>query len=159
MLGGDPVQPQRDLAQRRRAALTDLAQQRLDHMDGLVHSDLGAGQDVQESAAPEGLAAQVDTLDHPASLWREAVDNGVVSNSAFEPDSVPQVPIRDDVIRLGQFLKLADLAEDGVQARDLIADGEVRVNGEVEQRRGRQLVRGDVVSVSVPAGELSAQVG
>lgn len=87
------------------------------------------------------------------------MDNGVVSNSAFEPDSVPQVPIRDDVIRLGQFLKLADLAEDGVQARDLIADGEVRVNGEVEQRRGRQLVRGDVVSVSVPAGELSAQVG
>lgn len=62
-----------------------------------------------------------------------------MSNSAFEsgPDSaaVPEVPIRDDVIRLGQFLKLADLVEDGAQARDLIADGEVRVNGDVETRR------------------------
>ncbi|MEU4360703.1 RNA-binding S4 domain-containing protein [Promicromonospora sp. NPDC023987] len=83
----------------------------------------------------------------------------MVSNSAFESGSVPEVPIRDDVIRLGQFLKLADLAEDGAQARDLIADGEVRVNGDVETRRGRQLVRGDVVSVAVPAGEESAQVG
>ena len=86
-----------------------------------------------------------------------------MSNSAFEsgPDSesVPEVPIRDDVIRLGQFLKLADLAEDGAQARDLIADGEVRVNGDVETRRGRQLVRGDVVSVLMPAGEESAKVG
>ena len=82
-----------------------------------------------------------------------------MSNSAYESRSAPQVPIRDDVIRLGQFLKLADLAEDGAQARDLIADGEVRVNGEVETRRGRQLVRGDVVSVLRPAGEESAQVG
>jgi ribosome-associated protein len=79
-----------------------------------------------------------------------------VSNS---DSTAPEVPIRDDVIRLGQFLKLADLAEDGAQARDLIADGEVRVNGEVETRRGRQLVRGDVVTVSVPTGEESAQVG
>lgn len=87
----------------------------------------------------------------------------MVSNSASpsqsESGSVPEVPIRDDVIRLGQFLKLADLAEDGAQARDLIADGEVRVNGDVETRRGRQLVRGDVVSVSVPTGEASVQVG
>ncbi|MFC6507127.1 RNA-binding S4 domain-containing protein [Promicromonospora citrea] len=68
------------------------------------------------------------------------------------------VPIRDDMIRLGQFLKLAGLAEDGAQARDLVADGEVRVNGEPETRRGRQLVRGDVVTVELPAGEESARV-
>ncbi|WP_425596225.1 RNA-binding S4 domain-containing protein [Promicromonospora iranensis] len=87
----------------------------------------------------------------------------MVSNSASHPasdsGSVPEVPIRDDVIRLGQFLKLADLAEDGAQARDLIADGEVRVNGEVETRRGRQLVRGDVVSVALATGDESAKVG
>ncbi|MFC8799955.1 RNA-binding S4 domain-containing protein [Promicromonospora sp. NPDC057138] len=87
----------------------------------------------------------------------------MVSNSASGSGSdsaaVPEVPIRDDVIRLGQFLKLADLAEHGAQARDLIADGEVRVNGDVETRRGRQLVRGDVVSVLMPAGEESAKVG
>jgi len=62
------------------------------------------------------------------------------------------------MIRLGQFLKLAGLAEDGAQARDLVADGEVRVNGEPETRRGRQLVRGDVVTVALPAGEESARV-
>ncbi|GGK19419.1 RNA-binding protein S4 [Pilimelia terevasa] len=50
-------------------------------------------------------------------------------------------------IRLGQLLKLADLVETGGDAKELIADGEVRVNGEVERRRGRQLVRGDVVAL------------
>lgn len=125
-------------------------------MDGLVDSDLGTGKDVEKGAAAQGPAAEVDALDHPASLGRRTRDNAVVSNS--EPN-VPEVPIRDDVIRLGQFLKLADLAEDGAQARDLIADGEVRVNGEVETRRGRQLVRGDRVSVLMPAGEESAKVG
>lgn len=55
-------------------------------------------------------------------------------------------------IRLGQLLKLADLAESGAQARALLADGEVRVNGEPEERRGRRLVAGDVVEVSLPAG-------
>lgn len=125
-------------------------------MDGLVDPDLGTGKDVEKGAAAQGPAAEVDALDHRASLWRRPGDNAVVSNS--EPN-VPEVPIRDDVIRLGQFLKLADLAEDGAQARDLIADGEVRVNGEVETRRGRQLVRGDVVSVLMPAGEESAKVG
>jgi ribosome-associated protein len=58
-----------------------------------------------------------------------------------------EVPIRDDVIRLGQFLKLADLADSGSDARQQIAAGAVRVNGEVELRRGRQLRPGDVVSM------------
>nr|BFF17651.1 hypothetical protein GCM10025730_11720 [Promicromonospora thailandica] len=125
-------------------------------MDRIVHPYLGTGQDVEELAAAQGPPAQVDALDHPASLGRATGDNAVVSSSE---SNVPEVPIRDEVIRLGQFLKLADLAEDGAQARDLIADGEVRVNGEVETRRGRQLVRGDVVSVAMPAGQESAQVG
>jgi len=57
------------------------------------------------------------------------------------------VEIRDDVIRLGQLLKLADLADDGTEAKNLIAAGEVLVNGEVETRRGRQLVVGETVTV------------
>jgi ribosome-associated protein len=57
------------------------------------------------------------------------------------------VPIRDDSIRLGQFLKLANLVETGAEAKPLIADGTVSVNGEVETRRGRQLAPGDVVSL------------
>jgi ribosome-associated protein len=55
------------------------------------------------------------------------------------------VPIRDESISLGQFLKLADLAESGSDAKELIVAGEVLVNGEPETRRGRQLRVGDVV--------------
>jgi ribosome-associated protein len=58
------------------------------------------------------------------------------------------VIITTDSIRLGQFLKLADMVEVGSDVKDLLADGEVQVNGEGETRRGRQLVRGDVVRVS-----------
>ena len=55
--------------------------------------------------------------------------------------------IRGDMIRLGQLLKLADLVDTGGEGKELIADGEVRVNGEVETRRGRQLRHGDVVEL------------
>ena len=57
------------------------------------------------------------------------------------------VAITDDMIRLGQFLKLANLVDSGSDARRVIATGSVQVNGEVELRRGYQLHRGDVVSV------------
>lgn len=57
------------------------------------------------------------------------------------------MPIRDDAIRLGQFLKLAGLVDSGADAARLLADAQVTVNGEPEQRRGRQLRRGDVVAV------------
>jgi ribosome-associated protein len=58
-----------------------------------------------------------------------------------------EVAIRTDSIRLGQFLKLADMIDVGSDVKSLLADGVVRVNGEAEERRGRQLVRGDVVTV------------
>lgn len=57
------------------------------------------------------------------------------------------VTIKDETIRLGQFLKLADLIDAGSEARPLLMQGLVSVNGETETRRGRQLVRGDVVAV------------
>jgi ribosome-associated protein len=57
------------------------------------------------------------------------------------------VTIRDGTIRLGQFLKLADLIDAGGDAKVLLAQEVVAVNGETETRRGRQLSRGDVVSV------------
>ncbi|MFF0541485.1 RNA-binding S4 domain-containing protein [Nocardia thailandica] len=59
-----------------------------------------------------------------------------------------EVPIDDDVIRLGQFLKLANLIDSGSEAKLVIAEGLVRVNDEVELRRGRQLRAGDVVSLA-----------
>ena len=65
-----------------------------------------------------------------------------------EDPAVAELPIRDDMIRLGQALKLASLAEDGVEAKTLIDNGLVQVNGEIEERRGRQLHPGDFVSVN-----------
>jgi ribosome-associated protein len=69
------------------------------------------------------------------------------------------VPISGDSIRLGQFLKLAGIADSGADARLLLDDGVVQVNGEDEARRGRQLHRGDVVEVDTPAGVQRAEVG
>jgi ribosome-associated protein len=68
---------------------------------------------------------------------------------------VREVPIRDEGIRLGQFLKLSDLIDSGADAKPLLAEGVVFVNGELETRRGRQLVKGDVVSV----GDEAVRVG
>jgi ribosome-associated protein len=53
----------------------------------------------------------------------------------------------EDTIRLGQLLKLVDAVPTGAQVKDFLLDGTVRVNGEPEERRGRQLHRGDVVAV------------
>ena len=55
--------------------------------------------------------------------------------------------IRGDMIRLGQALKLSGLAGSGGEARALIEQGAIAVNDEVERRRGRQLHRGDVVTL------------
>lgn len=70
--------------------------------------------------------------------------------------SVREVSIRDESIRLGQFLKLAGLAEDGGHAKDLIEAEDVLVNGQVEVRRGRQLRDGDVVEVDGDKARLKA---
>ena len=56
------------------------------------------------------------------------------------------VEVGERGIRLGQLLKLANLVDTGGAARGLLESGEVRVNGEVETRRGRQLRPGDVVA-------------
>ena len=53
------------------------------------------------------------------------------------------IPIRDDFIKLGQALKLAGMVGSGVEAKIVITEGEVRVNDEVEVRRGRKLYPDD----------------
>ena len=57
------------------------------------------------------------------------------------------VEIRGHTIRLGQLLKLAGVADSGADAKALLAEGSVKVNGEPEERRGRQLHPGDEVVV------------
>lgn len=69
------------------------------------------------------------------------------------------VPITDESIKLGQFLKLANLVESGSEAKQLLAGGVVRVNGEVETRRGRQLEPGDVVSVAAQSARVGGDSG
>jgi ribosome-associated protein len=59
-----------------------------------------------------------------------------------------EVPIRGEMIRLGQLLKLADMVDSGGEARDLLENDTVLVNGERETRRGRQLHCGDLVTVT-----------
>ncbi len=56
------------------------------------------------------------------------------------------IKLRDEFIKLGQDLKAANLVEDGVEAKYVIQDGEVMVNGETDTRRGRKLYDGDVIS-------------
>ena len=57
-----------------------------------------------------------------------------------------EVMIRDEFIKLGQALKLAGLVESGVDAKMVIQDGLVKVNGRVETQRGKKLVDKDEVS-------------
>ena len=59
---------------------------------------------------------------------------------------VREVVLHSDGLRLGQLLKLAEIIDTGAEAKALLAEGGVVVNGEVELRRGRQLAAGDVVS-------------
>ena len=68
--------------------------------------------------------------------------DGYMANSETFP-----IQIRDESIRLGQLLKLASLADDGFHAKQLIEDGLVKVNGEIETRRGAQIRNGDTVTV------------
>jgi len=63
-----------------------------------------------------------------------------------DSDQIDDVSIGGDMIRLGQFLKFAGLLDSGGDAKEVIIDGFVTVNDEVDRRRGRQLHDGDVVT-------------
>ena len=52
------------------------------------------------------------------------------------------ITIKDDFIKLGQALKLAGLVSSGIEAKIVVQDGEVKVNGETDTRRGRKLFSG-----------------
>jgi len=74
------------------------------------------------------------------------------------PTGPEDVPITGDMIRLGQLLKYTNLAESGAHAAAIIGTGDVAVGGEVETRRGRQLVKGDVVTVALPEGTVTYRI-
>lgn len=58
-----------------------------------------------------------------------------------------KIYIKDEFIKLGQALKLAGVAESGIDAKFMILDGKVKYNGEVEIRRGKKVYAGDTIEV------------
>ncbi len=56
------------------------------------------------------------------------------------------IKLREDYIKLGQALKAAGLVGSGVEAKEVIIDGLVKVNGNIEIQRGKKLYEGDVVT-------------
>ena len=57
-----------------------------------------------------------------------------------------EIKIRDEFIKLGQLMKLAGMVGSGVDAKNVIQDGLVKVNGETDTWRGRKIHVGDIVS-------------
>ena len=67
-----------------------------------------------------------------------------------------QIKIKDDYIKLGQALKLAGMVGSGVEAKIVIQDGQVLVNGEVELQRGKKLYPGDIFSFNGEEAQIQA---
>lgn len=57
-----------------------------------------------------------------------------------------EIKLRDEFIKLGQAIKAASLVESGAEAKEVIQEGYVKVNGTVCTQRGKKLVAGDIVS-------------
>ena len=82
-----------------------------------------------------------------ADRTRRLPDGTTVEQWTAELEApVREVVLHSDGLRLGQLLKLAEIIDTGAEAKALLAEGGVVVNGEVELRRGRQMMAGDVVS-------------
>lgn len=61
-------------------------------------------------------------------------------------------------IRLGQFLKLTNIAENGHDAKNIIAQGKVTVNNETALQRGMQLKNKDIISVKINGEKITTQI-
>ncbi len=72
------------------------------------------------------------------------------------PEAI-QIAIHKAPIRLSQFLKLANVVQDGLEAKIRILDGEILVNNELETRRGRKLYEGDLVHFNNDTFEVTKQ--
>lgn len=69
-----------------------------------------------------------------------------------------EISADETMIRLGQLLKFANVVSDGTEAKALLADGAVRVDGETDTRRGRQVSVGSVVEIDTAQGIVSLRV-
>ncbi|WP_010523547.1 RNA-binding S4 domain-containing protein [Nesterenkonia sp. F] len=102
------------------------------------HPQDEAVEETAAAAAGEQIDAEAD------DAADDAVDEDFDEAEFIEVD---QIPIRDESIRLGQLLKLADVVEHGGMAREVLDAGAVTVDDEVETRRGRQIRPGEIVQL------------
>ena len=70
-----------------------------------------------------------------------------------------KIKIKDDYIKLGQALKLAGLVSSGIDAKFVVQDGQVKVNGEVCTMRGKKIRPGDKVTVEFEDATVEVEVG
>lgn len=95
-------------------------------------------------------------------MSRHIAGRGRAGRATRPPAGPPVDDIECDLsskLTLGQFLKLASLIESGAEAKDAVASGAVSVNGDVDTRRGRGLVDGDVVEFGGGAARVVAREG
>lgn len=95
-------------------------------------------------------------------MSRHIAGRGRVGRANPSPAGPPVDDVDCDLsskLTLGQFLKLASLLDSGAEAKDAVASGAVSVNGEVDTRRGRGLVHGDVVEIGGRAARVVAREG
>ncbi len=124
---------------------TDVARRLKEHSSG-------AASRYTRSRRPVALALVVPVADRSAALREEARIKRLPRKAklgliACHDADVEDVEIRGSMIRLVQLLKLADLASSGAEAKQVLRAGQVTVNGEPEERPGRQLHPGEVVTV------------
>jgi len=112
----------------------------------------GAASRYTRSRRPVELALVMPVADRSSALREEARIKRLPRAAkldliACHDGAMEDVEIRGNMIRLGQLLKLADLAGSGGDARELLRTGRVSVNDQPETRAGRQLRKDDVVAV------------
>lgn len=95
-------------------------------------------------------------------MSRHIAGRGRADRSAPPPAGPPTEDVECELskkLTLGQFLKLASLLDSGADAKEAVAAGAVSVNGEVDVRRGRGLVHGDVVAFADRSARVVARAG
>lgn len=61
---------------------------------------------------------------------------------------IKDIKIKDEIITLGQFIKVIDLISSGGEAKSFLLNNEIMVNGEIDNRRGRKLHKGDLIIIN-----------
>lgn len=60
---------------------------------------------------------------------------------------IKEVKIKEEYITLGQFIKVVDLISSGGEAKSFLLNTEVKINNEIDYRRGRKLYKGDLINI------------